>query len=131
MAYVYRGTIRDVKEINEIPAEPVVPRKQFNPEKCGTYAGYRQHKHHKDTPCRECLDAKKAYNRAWEAKRAAEGPAPRPAFNPDKCGTYAGYLRHMRYTTTTCVPCKAAHSKYMADYRAKRKAQELEDAKAA
>jgi len=124
MAYVYRGKIRDVQEAPPLP-EPVKPeprqRPVFDPSQCGTYAGYGQHRRHNVPQCRDCLDAQVRYKREWLDKRRNHIPIQRATFDPSKCGTYSGYMAHLRYNVTPCVPCKAAHNKYMADYRARRK----------
>jgi len=43
-------------------------------------------------------------------------------FNPDKCGTYAGYHRHRRYGVPACGPCKVANADYTFQLREARKA---------
>ena len=56
-----------------------------------------------------------------------KGPGGRPAtgltpFNPDKCGTNAGYHQHLRHDQDACTGCHEAHKAYDAEYRAKKKA---------
>jgi len=129
MAYVYRGKIRDVQEAPKLPAPVVKPeprqRPVFDPSQCGTYAGYGQHRRHNVPQCRDCLDAQVRYKREWLDKRRNHIPIQRATFDAGKCGTYSGYMAHLRYKVTPCVPCKAAHSKYMNEYRARKKAMEL------
>lgn len=43
-------------------------------------------------------------------------------FNPDKCGTYAGYHRHRRYGVLACDPCRVANADYTFQLREARKA---------
>jgi hypothetical protein len=45
----------------------------FNPDKCGTNAGYHQHNRHEQKPCLECNEAHKAYDAEYRAKRKAAG----------------------------------------------------------
>jgi hypothetical protein len=42
-------------------------------------------------------------------------------FNPDLCGTNAGYHQHYRHKQPACEPCKAGHQEYDAEYRAKKR----------
>lgn len=115
MGYVYRGTIRDVDEpITEPFATPA--RAPFDPVKCGTYAGYKQHQNHKNTPCRACKDAASAYQR--DLKRRREAGLVVREFRDDKCGTLAGYSRHFRLGVPVCDPCLVARAEYRAAYYA-------------
>jgi len=43
-------------------------------------------------------------------------------FNPDKCGTYAGYHRHRRYGVPACHACRVANADYTHQLREARKA---------
>lgn len=43
-------------------------------------------------------------------------------FNPDKCGTYAGYHRHRRYGVPACDACRVANADYTFQLREARKA---------
>jgi len=38
------------------------------------------------------------------------------AFDPSKCGTYAGYRAHQTYRVPACRECKDAQSSYTRDY---------------
>jgi hypothetical protein len=123
MGYQYRGKIRDVEQLHELPAPAPKPKpvRVLDKSKCGTRAGYAQHARLGTKRCRPCLDAHNEYKREWLANKRNHIPLKRAEFNPNKCGTYAGYVAHLRYKITPCVPCKIAHSKYMAEYREKRK----------
>ena len=33
------------------------------------------------------------------------------------CGTYSGYMKHIRAEETPCYPCKAARAEYTREYR--------------
>lgn len=112
--YVYKGTVRDVED----PAQPKPATGIFDPAKCGTYAGYRQHQKYHQPTCPEC--------RAVKAKKNAEyrGGYKVRAFNPSACGTRAGYRRHERHNVPACDPCKAAQADYMHDYRTSKTREE-------
>lgn len=45
--------------------------REFTPEKCGTNAGHQRHMYYGNTPCGECVDAHRAYQRERRAKRKA------------------------------------------------------------
>jgi hypothetical protein len=124
--YVYRGTLRDVKTAAAPTRTPSTPGPKpkprvFDPAKCGTYKGYKQHQDGDTEKCQPCKDANAAYSRAYGAR--PPGPVHR-GFRPDKCGTRAGYFRHLRHGVPVCGPCAAAHAGYMAAHRAKQKPAE-------
>ena len=48
-------------------------------------------------------------------------------FNPDLCGTNAGYHQHYRHKQPACEPCKAGHQAYDAEYRAKKRKEKTSD----
>ena len=70
--YVYRGAL-----LYRPPLEPDIgPETKpspFNPEKCGTNAGYHQHRRHKQDACTGCHEAHKAYDAEYRAKKKAAG----------------------------------------------------------
>lgn len=39
-----------------------------------------------------------------------------------ECGTYSGYVRHVRNGEDRCDPCKTAHAIYLREYRARKAA---------
>lgn len=118
MAYVYKGKVRDAADpIPEIISTPGV----FNPEKCGSTAGYKQHKDLGVPACDDCRAALSDYHREYRAKRKAGAPV-RNGFNPDKCGTYAGYHRHLRSDVPPCDACTVANSDYLHNFREARRA---------
>lgn len=110
MAYVYRGTVRDL----ETPFPEDAPA-AFDPSKCGTYAGVKQHRKHGTERCRPCKNAENAYHREYRAKRRG-GPVPVREFRDDRCGTLAGYSRHARHNVPICDPCRAARRAYREEY---------------
>ena len=119
MAYTYRGTIRDIEE----EPQPVFRTVgEFDPAKCGTYAGYRAHQKYKVPACRECKDAQAAYSRDY-IERCGGRPrlAPRE-FQPGACGTYAGYARHLRSPVPPCPECHKAWLEYRREWHARKKA---------
>ena len=113
MGYVYRGTIRDLDEPVDHVAKP--RRAPFDPGKCGTNAGYKQHQNHGIMPpCQPCRDAVAEYHRDLKARHDA-GLVMR-GFRDDKCGTLAGHARHVRHGVPVCDPCEAARAAYRASY---------------
>jgi len=111
MGYQYRGNIRDVED-DPTPTQP--NRAEFDPAKCGTYAGYKQHQNHGVYPCQSCKDATAAYQRELKVRREA-GLVVR-GFKDDKCGTRAGYNRHIRYQVPLCDGCREARRAWRAQY---------------
>jgi hypothetical protein len=43
-------------------------------------------------------------------------------FDPSKCGSVAGWKRHLKFGNTVCPPCKEAINAYQRDYQARRRA---------
>jgi hypothetical protein len=62
MGYVYRG------------AAPRLIAKglTFDPKKCGTYAGYKQHQNHGTEKCSPCKRANSEHVKAFYARKKAE-----------------------------------------------------------
>lgn len=124
MAYVYRGTKHDVIEpLNPIPERPQRSKARartpvFYPAKCGTAAGAVQHRRFKTPACEPCAEARRDYDRDWRDRRRAGFRRPAPGFNPDKCGTTAGYKQHSKYGVELCDPCRKAKSDYVAAAKA-------------
>jgi hypothetical protein len=96
---------------------PVARPRVFDPSKCGTHAGYKQHRRYGTDICDACRAANSAYHRAWRAAQPPKDPKPAGTFTPAKCGTPQGYQRHLRAGTMTCVPCRAAHTERHRGYR--------------
>jgi hypothetical protein len=109
-----------------LAAAPAAPRPKvtrvFDPSKCGTYAGYRQHDRYNVPTCDPCKDAMAAYSRDYY-DRIGGRPKPEvpstvkrgPGKNPKHgsgCGTYNGYGAHHRAGTPVCDPCKEARRAY-------------------
>ena len=109
--YVYRGTTSDIED--EQP-EPEKAPAVFDPSKCGTLPGYKQHHKFTIAPCQPCKDAAAKYHREYRV-RAKNGETV-ARFSPDSCGTLTGYHRHMRHNVTVCVPCRAARNEYKREY---------------
>lgn len=84
------------------------PKPVFDPLKCGTLPGYKQHHRHGQEPCGPC----KAVNA--EASRRSRVPKPR-VLKP--CGTHAAYTRHIKAGEKPCAPCLAGHAAYEAKNR--------------
>lgn len=116
MAYQYRGTT--FEEIEETPNRPQ-KHHGFDPDACGTYAGYRRHQKWGVPACQECRDAMAAYSRDRYVKR------PPKSFNPDACGTWTGWQRHNYYGVPPCEACREAGRDYQRQYRAKRRAERV------
>lgn len=64
MAYVFKGKDKYVP-----PAKPLT----FNPTKCGTRAGYRQHQNHGIYICDKCRAANSEYMKAYYRELRACG----------------------------------------------------------
>lgn len=47
----------------------------------------------------------------------------RGTFRADKCGSYAGYNRHVYYGVPLCDPCKEAQNQYQRDRAEKKRKQ--------
>jgi hypothetical protein len=128
MAYVYKGTQRDLE-----PVEPYIPRKGkpgpkpkplvFDPSKCGSQKGYKQHRRHGQEACDPCKAGNAAYHREWtKARQVPKAERPVGVYDPEFCGSHKGYNRHQRRNTTPCTPCRAGHNEHMREYKASRKA---------
>ena len=115
MSYRYRGTKTLAMEQEQ--EEPLKAERVFDPAKCGTYKGYKQHQNHKIPQCQPCKDAAAAYKHELAARHKA-GLVVRE-FRSDKCGTLAGYSRHKRHDTPVCEPCREARAEHRANYYAK------------
>jgi hypothetical protein len=76
--YVYRRT-------DDIEREPTVPyvfrrepdsvkrrpsSKDFDPTRCGTTAGYQQHRRYRQKQCTKCLAAQAEYSRGYRESKA-------------------------------------------------------------
>jgi hypothetical protein len=138
MAYVYRGTLRDIgperraeiaKRLREAPVRtqsipgPKPRYRLFDPSHCGTFRGYKQHEKTGTEKCQPCKDANAAYSRDYEARRkTGQVQTIGRGFRADKCGTYAGYCRHRRHNVPACGPCADASRAHTAQYRANLKA---------
>jgi hypothetical protein len=73
MAYKYGGKNHDVPAGTSLITIPRPERKpfQFNTEKCGTKAGFRQHQRHDVDICDDCRAAQAEYMRNYLAARRA------------------------------------------------------------
>lgn len=104
MAYQYRGKLRGIEP------EP-------DASKCGTYAGYRQHRRDQEPVCDPCRTAQAEYSRDYH--RRTSGKAPEDRITPRRgkgkaggCGTHAGHAAHRRLGTKPCEPCRLAYNAY-------------------
>ncbi len=121
MGYQYRGTIRDIEE--ESTPTPAPRLGVFDPSKCGTYAGYRQHQKYGLMPaCRPCKDAQAAYSRDYIERRGGRTAPAIREFQPGACGTYAGYARHLRSEVPPCADCHRAWLEYRRAWRSRKRA---------
>jgi len=84
--------------------------------KCGTSAGYSQHRRDKTMPCQPCRDA--------EAERARLAAAERPGRPVARCGSLSGYKRHSRLGERPCEPCRNAQRYYQWRKRQEKAAQQ-------
>ena len=70
--YVYRGNEPYLAE--KTPAvrrrAPLTP---FDPALCGTNAGYHQHYRYRQQQCEACMEAHRAYDAAYRARRKTHG----------------------------------------------------------
>ena len=123
MAYAYKGTNFSTVEA---PSEYTI-----DPRICGTFGGYRKHKRNHETICPPCREAKRIRSAEDRAANAAERVKNPPMFDPSTCGTSAGYQRHAHYGVPSCPPCRAARTAYIAEYRARRKANDSRKRRAA
>jgi hypothetical protein len=127
VAYKWNGApelAAAVEPVVELPQSVPAPLKAapvFDPSRCGTPAGYKQHRKHGTPQCDGCLAGNAAYSREYRDRRK-RGPVLVKGFKPDKCGSYAGYARHLAAGLPPCTPCAVAHADYMHAYRAARKA---------
>lgn len=103
MAYVYKGKLRGIESAPEA-------------SKCGTYAGYRQHRRDKTAVCDPCRVAQSEYSREYmlrmRAKDREEPARRRGKGQAGGCGTYAGHSAHRRLGTKPCEPCRLAYNAY-------------------
>lgn len=127
MAYKWNGApdlavvVEPVAPTADTPKDaPAKVPAVFDPSRCGTAPGYKQHRKFGTPPCDRCLAGNAAYSREYAARRKLRQI--RRGFNPDRCGDRAGYFHHRRHGVPLCDPCAAANAAYMTDYRAARKA---------
>jgi hypothetical protein len=124
--YIYRGTIHDLDApILTIAPEPApskhFPRTSGCGDATGTTAGYKRHQKAGEEACMPCKRAVAAYAQEYRAK-VRNGYRYEPkGFADEKCGTYAGYVQHLRHGIQSCADCRKAQAAYMATYRANRK----------
>lgn len=100
---------------------------------CGTAKGWQAHKASNTRCCKWCApyDPRLAKPKKEVVVRQKPGPKPRKKVAdrdhksirigrpPAKCGTPAGYTKHIRRKETACQPCRDAAAKYKKDHRAK------------
>lgn len=82
--------------------------------KCGTVSGYARHHRLGETPCVECADASRDY------QRKRRGIVIQPL---KPCGTYAAWSRHYAAGTTPCQPCIDAEREYQREAKRRRRAE--------
>ena len=118
MAYQYNGTVRDIEEA-PVPTRNILGK--FDPGACGSYAGYRRHIRYKVPVCVECREAQASYDRDYTERCGGRPKLGPRAFQPEKCGTTAGYWQHKRYDNNPCPECFEAYRQYMTDWKERRK----------
>lgn len=67
MGYVYKGTQPEPAPLRD--ASTPGPKPAFDPAKCGTRKGYRQHLRHGQDACAPCTAANTASSSAYRAAR--------------------------------------------------------------
>ena len=87
------------------PRQPTVFRTE-----CGTRGGYNRHSKRHEIPCQPCLDANRAYRRAWRADNILPAHERTSPTDTGACGTPKGYMRHHRAGEHACPRCKAAQA---------------------
>lgn len=106
MAYTYKGTNRD---ITLPPLERKKRAAEFNPDMCGTTAGYNRHRKARNKICAPCLQAERERTGAKARQERA------------LCGTKTGYSRHHREGTPPCQECREAKNTWQRENRAKKR----------
>ena len=124
MGYVWKGKPTAAPEPTE-PPPPTTGLRPWNPDLCGTYPGYAQHKRHDIEICDDCREANNTYNRAIMRNEDGTLKLVRAPFDPSACGTYKGHRRHSRRGLEPCGPCRAAVNDYNNAYKAKRREQKV------
>lgn len=79
---------------------------------CGTVAGHRQHIRRDETPCGDCSERNRRYERDQASARRRLDDRRQAA-----CGTRAGYIRHRRAGENACDACQQARRDYEHDRR--------------
>lgn len=129
MAYKYRGTNHDLDApVLTIAPEPAPPSKHFPRtngcgDATGTPAGYKRHQKAGEDACAPCKRAIAAYAKEYRAKIRSGERFVKKGYSNERCGSYAGYIRHNRHNVPACTPCLAAYSAYMTGWRNRRKAE--------
>lgn len=90
--------------------------------KCGTVSGYARHHRLGETPCVECANASRDY------QRERRGIVIKP-LKPH--GTYAAWTRHYNAGTTPCQPCIDAERAYQREAKRRRRRELREQQEAA
>lgn len=88
---------------------------------CGTIAGASGHKRRGEALCGECLEARRAYNRA---RRVRKGRTLAP------CGTATAAARHKRNGEPVDEACRAAANASRAEYKRRARARARDEAAA-
>lgn len=109
--YVYKGTIRDVEPAPVRDASTPGPKPVFDPAKCGTMPGYKQHLRYNTDPCGPCRAANAEHSAAYRARKPKTVRVLKP------CGTHAAYNRHLKNGEAPCEECTVAHAAYQSTQR--------------
>lgn len=112
------------------PSTPIPERKKV--AECGTYSGVSRHRRLGEDVCRQCREARNAYDRARRAERGLKprGGRRRPPGSPQvggvpaaarEHGTVRGARQHWKYKESVCASCRDAYNTWQAIRRLERK----------
>lgn len=86
----------------------------------GTRTGYARHQRADQEACDPCKSALAAYSRDYRAKIRGGEHTARSGYSDDRCGSYAGYCRHLRHNVPVCGPCAEARRVYKLEWQSNR-----------
>jgi hypothetical protein len=89
---------------------------------CPSWGAYQRHLDAGEPTCDDCREMARQ-----RSEKQRGGPRPR-VLQP--CGTPAAWQRHMKAGEPVCEPCRVAHNAYQNEYRASRRRERAEWARA-
>ena len=92
-------------------------------QQCPSWGAYQRHLKNDQAACDGCLEVARKRSEALRG-----GPNPRAL---QSCGTPAARQRHLKRREPVCEVCRVAHNAWQNEYRAARRAQKLQWARAA